>query len=345
MDSTGWYNMPGPENDVVLSSRVRLARNVMDYSFPPFLSSEQEVRVRDEVVQAFEKIGGSFQIVYLDRISPIERKILLEKNIVSQEFSVSPNKVVAVYEEERINGMINEEDHLRLACIQSGLCLPEIYRKVDQVDSLLEEIIHYAASLEWGYLCTSLCNTGTALRASAMLHLPALVMDGKISWVLKAASQLGLQVKGYWSDDDNSLGNMYQVSNQVCIGVSEKEIIANLEEVVLQLMNYERRARVELLKQRRAELEDRVFRALGVLKYCRMISSREAIELLSAIRFGLGVNLIKDLPFETVTSLLILSQKSHIQKMLDTTADETDNKLVDYTRAKLIRRVLEGSNV
>ncbi len=340
-----WFNLPGPDNDVVLSSRVRLARNLMGYAFPPKLSSEQEIEVRDELIRAFQKIPGAFHTLYLDKISPIERKILLERNIVSQEFAISPNKAVILSEDERLSAMINEEDHLRLACIYSGLCLDEVYQSVDSVDTLLEDEVHYAASLEWGYLNTSLHNTGTGMRASVMLHLQALVMDENISWALKIAGQLGLQIKGYWGDDEDSLGNIYQISNQVNIGLSEKEIINSVQKVIVKIIEYERRARMELLKMRKTELEDRVFRALGLLRYCRMISSKEAIELLSTLRLGLSLKIIEGPGIETVTALLILSQKSHVQKMLDSFNDETDNKLVDYTRAKQIRRALEGKDV
>lgn len=340
-----WYSMPGPEMDVAVSSRVRLARNLMGHLFPPMLSKDNEQQVREEFVRAFEKLPGSFKVIPLDSLPPLERRILLERNIISQEFSVSPNKVVVVSEDEKLSAMINEEDHLRLACIQSGLTLEDAYRKVEKLDTRLEVTVHYAASMEWGYLSTSLSSTGTGLRASVMVHLPALVMDGNVGWALKMASQLGLQIKGYWGEGENSLGDMYQISNPVSLGLTEREIIDTVQSAALNLMEYERKARAEMLKSRRIELEDAIFRAFGTLTYCRLVSSKEAIELLARVRFGVAIGVLQKPGLETVTALMILSQKSHIQKMLDTSDDETDNKLVDYTRAKLIRRALEEGNV
>lgn len=330
---------------MAISSRVRLARNLMDHVFPPHLSREEEKLVRDEIVSAFRKLPDALQIIYLDKISPLEQKILLERNIISQSFLTAPEKAVVVSEDWGLSAMINEEEHLRLACMQSGLCLDEAFRRVDRLDNLLEDSLHYAAALDWGYLNTGLASTGTGLRASVMLHFQGLVMDGKIGWVLKVASELGLQVKGYWGEGDNSLGSVYQVSNQHTMGLSEQDILTRVGELVRKLAGYERASRDALVKKRKQELEDQVFRALGVLKFCRLISSREAIELLSAVRLGVSMGLLTEPSLETVTALLILSQKSHIQKNLELSGDDTDNKLVDYTRAQLLRRGLEGRDV
>ena len=329
----------------MISSRVRLARNLMDHVFPPHLSGEEERIVRDKIVSAFQSLPDALQVIYLDEISPLEQKILLERNIISQSFLTAPEKAVVVSQDWGLSAMINEEDHLRLACMQSGLCLKDAYQRVDRIDSLLEDSLHYAAALDWGYLNAGLTNTGTGLRASVMLHFQGLVMDGKIGWVLKVASELGLQVKGYWGEGDDSLGNVYQVSNQQTIALSEQEILSRVSELVRKLADYERVSRDELLGKRKQELEDQVFRALGILKFCRLISSKEAIELLSSVRLGVSLGLITEPSLETVTALLILSQKSHIQKNLELEGDDTDNKLVDYTRAKLLRRGLEGQDV
>lgn len=340
-----WYSRPGADSDVAVSTRVRLARSLLGFPFPLMLSREQEEQLQVQVLEAFARLPDSFDIVYLDRVPPLERKILLERNLISQEFSVSPNKLLLVNQDESLSAMVNEEDHLRLVAIRSGLCLEETLAGAATLDNGLEEHVHYAASIEWGYLNASIHNIGTGMRASVMLHLPALVMDGNIGWALKRTSQMGLQIKGYWGEGDNSLGDMYQVSNQVSLGLSEKDIIGGLRGVVTDLMGYERNAREEMLNGRRMEVEDRVFRALGVLSHCRMVSSKEAIGLLGVIRMGISLRLLDRPSLEVVTALMVLSQKAHVQKMLDTEGDETDNKLVDYTRAKLIRRALEEGNV
>jgi len=338
----GWFSAPGAEDDVVVSSRVRLARNLLGVPFPPAMSKEEEEQVQREVTEAFEKLKGPFEAIYLDRLPPLERKILMEQNIISQDFCVSPNKLVFLGGDGRISAMVNEDDHLRLTCMRTGLCLQEIFAAVDELDSRLEDNLHFAASIEWGYLASRLDNAGTGLRASVMLHMPALVTDGTIGWALKRINQMGLQIKGYWGDGDNSLGDMYQISNPLCIGHREKEILRSVGEAARELVEYERKAREEINKSRRIELEDRVHRAFGVLKACRLVSSKEAITLLSTVRLGISLGMISEPGIEVITSLMIRAQKAHIQKMLDQMDDDTDNKLVDYTRAKLIRHALEG---
>jgi protein arginine kinase len=340
-----WYSLPGPEMDVAVASRVRLSRNLMGYLFPPLAAKAEEEQVRDELVKAFEALGSEFRVLSLDSLPPLERRILLERNLISQAFSAAPNRCLVLSEDEKLSAMINEEDHLRLVCIHSGLALEEAYRQADQVDSRLEASVHYAASMEWGFLTTSLSSAGTGLRASVMLHLPALVMEGNVGWALKMVGQMGLAIKGHWGEGDNSLGDMYQISNPVSLGLNEKEIVETVRSTAVSLMDYERKARAEMLKSRRVELEDAIFRAYGQLSQCRLVSSKEAIELLAKVRLGVSLGVLASPGLETVTALMILSQKSHIQKMLDASGDETDNKLVDYTRAKLLRRALEEGNV
>jgi protein arginine kinase len=238
--------------------------------------------------------------------------------------------------------MVNEEDHLRLACMDTGLCLQEVYAAADDLDNQLEDRLRYAASIEWGYLASRLENAGTGLRASVMLHMSALAADGTIGWILKRINQMGLQIKGYWGDGDDSLGDMYQISNPVSIGVRETEILASVEEAAREMVDYERKAREETLSSRRIELEDRVHRAFGLLSSCRLISSKEAISLLSTIRMGISLGIIDEPQNDVVTTLMIRAQRAHVQKSLDQTDDDADNKLVDYTRAQKIRQALRG---
>jgi protein arginine kinase len=338
----GWFSSPGSDDDVAVSSRVRLARNLLGIPFPPTLSKEEEEEVQRQVIDAFSELTDHFDPIYLDRLAPLDRKILLEQNIISQDFCVSPNKLVLVQQDGTISAMVNEEDHLRLACLDTGLCLQEVFAAADDLDSRLEDRLHFAASIEWGYLSSRLENAGTGLRASVMLHMPALVTDGTIGWVLKRINQMGLQIKGYWGDGDNSLGDMYQISNPVSIGLREKEILSSVEEAAREMVEYERKAREETMANRRIELEDRVHRAFGVLSSCRLVSSKEAISLLSTIRLGTSLGIIEKPQNQVITTLMIQAQKAHVQKSLDQTDDDADNKLVDYTRAKLIRHALEG---
>jgi protein arginine kinase len=338
----GWFSSSGSDDDVAVSSRVRLARNLSGIPFPPNLSKEEEQQVQLQVIDAFSELSDEFDSIYLDRLAPLDRKILLEQNIISQDFSVSPNKLVLLNSDGRISAMVNEEDHLRLVCLDTGLCLRQLYEAADALDSRLEERLHFAASIEWGYLSSRLENAGTGLRASVMLHMSALVNDGTIGWVLKRINQMGLQIKGYWGEGDNSLGDMYQISNPLSIGIREKEILSSVEEVAREMVEYERKAREETMASRRIELEDRVHRAFGVLSSCRLISSKEAITLLSTVRLGTSLGIIREPGNAAITALMIQAQKAHVQKSLDQTDDDADNKLVDYTRAKMIRHVLSG---
>ncbi|HUV07749.1 MAG TPA: protein arginine kinase [Spirochaetia bacterium] len=348
----GWFKGTGEEGDVILSSRVRLARNLTDYPFPNSLGSEQEAKVQGEIISAFNRlpIGDKFTILYLRDLSPVDRRILLERNIITHDFSLAKDKAVILSKDETISLMINEEDHIRLACIIEGMSLDRAFEKLDRIDTLLEEHIHFAISLEWGYLNSSLTDIGTGMRTSIMIHLPALVMTSLIEKALKAVTQVGLSVKGFFGEGINSLGDIYQISNQVSLGLSEYAIIKSLASVVTPLINYERKTRDELLNKRRAEIEDKVFRAFGILSSCRRISSREAIELLSNLRLGISLGIIDNVPLGTVNTLFFHCQKSHIQKLLqgldEPINSPADTRNIDFLRARIIREsLLDEENV
>ncbi len=344
-----WFTESGQEGDVVVSSRVRLARNLADHPFPEFLDRDDELVVRDKIISAFCKlpVAGSklpaqnnFTILYLKDLAPLDRRVLLERNIITQDFSLAENKAVVLSQDESVSVMINETDHLRISCIREGLTLSEVYEEVDRLDSLLEDELHYSISLQWGYLNSNLTDIGTGMRASLMVHLPALVMTQLIEKALKAITQVGLLVKGFFGEGLSSLGDMYQIANQISLGLSEAEIVENLNSIVTPLINYERKARSELLTRKRAEVEDKVFRAYGILTNCRRIASREAIELLSNLRLGISLGLIPKIPLEIINTLFFLCQKSHVQKILEDSEVTSETAEIDAHRAKIIRETL-----
>ena len=306
------------QGDIVLSSRVRLARNLIDYPFPSSLSKQQEQIIQTEILAAFSRLPGSdnITILQLNDLSSVDRKILLERNLITEGYSLGKDKVVVLNEEKSVSTMICETDHIRLACIKDGLVLEDAYEVIDGLDTLLENEVHYAASMEWGYLSGNFRNLGTGMRASIMVHLPALVMTSLIERALKAVSQVGLGVKGFFAEGSTSLGNIYQLSNQVSIGMDEMGILGNLKNVSKALIDYERKARDELLEKERMKVEDVVFRALGILTNCRSITSREAIELLSQLRWGISMDLIAGISLTAVNRLFIMTQKHHVQKRL-----------------------------
>ena len=350
-DMKGWMrtpaaeSAPGAADSAVISSRVRLARNLDAYPYPGRIPADLETECRERIVAAFRGLPNAedFTILSMDELSALERRILFERNLVSQGYSVEKHRAMALSIDESIAGTIGDEDHLRLAALACGSCLEQLLARLDVLDERLEETLPYAFSSEWGYLNTAITNLGTGLKASMMLHLPALSMSGLIKKAVKASAQLGLSIRGFYSESMESLGDMYVIANEITIGLAEKEIIGNLSRIAVQLAGYENRTRDELMEKRRVDIEDRVYRAWGMLTWCRYVTHREAIEALSALRLGVALGLIASVDMSTITALLFISQKSHIQRVLQSQADVVDSKLIDYTRAKIIREALTQS--
>ncbi len=342
-ETRSWYAQPGAHSDVIISSRVRLARNLVEYPFPETMPEEVEARVRDEIIAAFHRMPESLAVVYLDQIPATDRNLLLEKHFVTSEFAQGRNKALVIGPEERFAAMINEGDHLRLAAIRSGLALRECYAEADRIDTALEEYLNFAASLEWGYLNASFSDIGTGMRASVMVHLPGMVGEGSIEEALKTAREVGFRVKGYPGDGDKSLGDMYQLSNAMSLGASESEVIERVEMMARELADAERKARQARLLRKGWEVEDRIYRALGILRSARLISTKEAIELLTQVRWGVSAGLIREVSLEEVTALLFRTQASHTKKLLHSGHDAADRNLLDYTRAGMIRQALGGA--
>lgn len=344
-EPSGWYAGRGPESDVVVSTRIRLSRNLLGYRFPNMMEEGERAAVDDLVagtLGGFSKEGNP-AVLKLGDLAPLERRMLLERNLISQDFSLKTFKTLFLSGDQAVAGMVNEKDHLRFAGMLPGLNLTRAYNRVNDIDDLLEERLEYAVSIDFGYLTPNITNTGCGMRASLLMHLPALVKTGLIDKALKAVVQLGLHVKGYFTEDELSLGDMYQLANQFSIGISEKEILEKLENLGVQLVHYERKAREELLARRNVDIEDIVFRAWGVLTHCRRISAKEAIDLLAALRFGAVLGVL-DVPVETVTALQFVTQKAHIQHYLKGGENEAESEQVDITRAKVIQTVLRKSS-
>ena len=342
---SGWFAKKGSEYDVVVSSRIRLSRNLQGYRFPSVMEEEERAAVDDLVSSALRTCGreDGLEVMKLGSLAPLERRMLLERNLISQDFSLKTFKTFFITDDHIISGMVNEKDHVRFAGIYSGLELGEAYKRINRIDDLLEERLEYAVSIDFGYLTPDITNTGCGMRASLLMHLPALVRTGLIDKALKAVVQLGMQIKGYFTDDQLSLGDMYQVANQFSIGTSEKEILEKLENLGVQLVHYERKAREELFDRRTVDLEDIVYRAWGILTNCRRISAKEAIEKLATLRFGAVMGIV-DVPVEAVTALQFVTQKAHIQHYLKGGDDESEADQVEITRAKVIQTVLKESS-
>ena len=344
-DMKGWMTEPVPGDSaasVVISSRLRLARNLSAFPFPGRCPADQEAECRGAILQAFRRLPhtADYAILDLDELPSLERRILFERNLIPQGYSMEKHRAIVLAKDETVTALIGDEDHLRLVGMKPGACLEGLLARLEVLDRDLEGELHYAVSPEWGYLNTAITNLGTGLKASMMLHLPALSMGGLIKRAVKASAQLGLSIRGFFSESMESLGDMYIIANEITIGLAEKEIIGNLGRIAVQLAGYENRTREELMEKRRVDIEDRVYRAWGLPTWCRYLTHREAIEALSALRLGVALGLLSSVDSSTITTLLFLSQKSHLQRVLQSHADAADGKLIDYTRAKIIREAL-----
>ena len=335
-----WLKGTGPKSNIVISSRVRLARNIDKRPFSNWANAKRQKETLSEIKAAVESTsylkGALF--VRMKSTDELDRHFLMERNLISKEHMVNTeNKAVVISDNEIVAIMINEEDHLRLQVIQSGFKLMEVWRMADSIDQELSKRLQFAYSPRWGYLTSCPTNTGTGLRASCMLHLPALMLADQMGKVLDAVGKLGLTVRGLYGEGTQASGNFFQVSNQVTLGRSEEDIIDNIERVINQIVVREENMRNSFLNRSKEMLSDRVFRAYGTLKSARIITSSETIRLLSAIRLGVDMGFIKDIDQRMVNELFILTQPAHLQKIDGKVLSPSER---DAGRADLIREKL-----
>ena len=336
-----WLRGTGPENEIVLSSRIRLARNVSGYLFSERLEASEQQHVIEEVEKAMEaapSLKNSHFFEYKS-LKDLDRQFLLERHLISREHAtdkgekalvVSPNEVVSI--------MILEEDHLRSQIFQSGLNLIEAWRLMDKIDSELEESLSFSFNASLGYLTACPTNIGTGLRASCMLHLPGLVMTKQLNKVLQALVKLNLTARGFFGEGTEASGNFFQFSNQQTLGQREEEIVNGLEQVMKQVTQHEKDARSYLLEKRRDRLEDQIWRAVGTLKSARLMSSQEAIGLLSLLRLGVDLGFVQNLSKMNLNALFLFTQPAHLQKLTGAILNSSER---DQKRAELFRTRLK----
>ncbi len=337
-----WLKGTGPESDVVISSRVRLARNLRRFPFMTVASSPVRTEIERFVRSRLEDGKLPRRLVYwpLDDLTAIERTLLVERHLISRELAQGEgDRGVGVAPDEAISVMVNEEDHLRLQVLRSGLQLDEAYEEVDRMDTALETSLHFAFSPRFGYLTACPTNAGTGLRISVMMHLPAAVVSKQMDKVLQSLQRLNYTVRGFYGEGTSPLGDFYQVSNQVTLGKSERDIIAEMKKVIPEILKFERSWRHQLLSTESRRLEDRVWRAYGILKNARRITSEEATELLSSLRLGVNLNVLTGIPMKSINELFIFTQPAHLQKV-ERKILEADQR--DVVRADFIRRKLEA---
>ena len=339
-----WLRGTGPESDIVISSRIRLARNLADFPFSTRASSQEKAEIAATLRAGIKETTRTRKLDYvnIDDLNALDRQFLMERQLISREHaSGEGNRGVAFPPEENISLMINEEDHLRMQIMRSGMALMEAWEEASTIDDTLEEKLNFAYHHQLGYLTACPTNVGTGLRASVMLHLPALVMTKQIEKVFRALHKINLAVRGLYGEGSQASGDFYQISNQVTLGSSEVKIIQNITTVVPQIIHYEREARQLLVTESRQTLQDRVARSLGILRSAHSISSEETMHHLSNVRMGINLGLIDGLQIPTINEMFIHTQPAHLQKIQ---GSELDSQGRNVARASYLRLSLRTNS-
>lgn len=345
-----WMEGSGPDCDVVISSRVRLARNVAGIAFPWAQDQDAAERILAQVQDALgtgigdreqeqEQQGAlaGLHLVRLADLGLLQRQVLVEKHLISPQHARSDFGAVAIRDDQAISLMINEEDHLRIQVLFPALQLSEAFDLCIAVDDALEDRIDYAWDQRFGYLTACPTNTGTAMRASVMLHLPGLVMTNQARRLTGLISKLNCVVRGMYGEGSEAAGNIFQVSNQITMGQSEDDVLTGLISLTTRLVQEEREARGSLLAEMKPHLEDRVWRAWGTLTCARVLTSREALQCVSDLKLGSALNIIKGLDPKTLNAIMFMIRPAYLQIM---SGRELDPDERDIRRAEIVRRQL-----
>ena len=336
-----WLRGSGPMSEVVISSRVRLARNVKGYPFLTCASRlqrrELENRIRETILEA--ELAPQTLYVDLDQAIELDRALLVERHLISKHHaSAEGARGVAIGQDESLSIMVNEEDHLRLQVLRSGLQLDEAWEQINRVDDILEEELEFIYHNRFGYLTACPTNVGSGIRVSVMLHLPALKLTGEIEKVFRAAKDMKLAVRGLYGEGTEATGDFYQISNQTTLGKEEAEILDDFKhQVIPRIIDFEHHARRTLRSERAIALDDRVYRALGVLRSARLLASDETLFLLSHLRMGVHLGRVKDVEIKTVNDLVLMTQPAHLQKLMGKKLDGDERKAA---RAEFVRHKL-----
>lgn len=336
----GWLEA-GPDEGPVISSRIRLARNLRDTTFPGWASKDVRDRVWNEVLLAFDGVKGNQDFLRwrMDELKPLDRELLFERHLISRELAErQTGSGVFVNQSECCAVMVNEEDHLRLQSLQPGLSLQKAWDIACGLDDSLEQNLSYAFSSKLGYLTACPSNVGTGLRASVMLHLPGLCLTEEIKPVINAVSKIGLAVRGLWGEGSEASGHMFQISNQITLGKPEAEIIAHLDQIVLEVIEHEKNARARLMEKQEIRVHDHVGRAYGILANAALMATGEALDLLSGLRLGIDLGLLPNMARREIDQLFIRIHPAHLQKEAGASLSPEER---DIKRAQHIRQFLE----
>ncbi|MCI5605416.1 MAG: protein arginine kinase [Clostridia bacterium] len=328
-----WYE--NNNNDIVVSTRIRLARNLEGVPFPNALRDTQQTteKIRDAILKSNSTLGKDFEFINLDKLSDDQKHSLSEEHLISPQMLEGKGKSVLINKDKTMSIMLMEEDHIRLQIIKSGFAVDEAYETANRVDDVIEESVTYAFDEEFGYLTACPTNAGTGLRASVMLHLPALTMTDNIGRVITSATNIGIAVRGLYGEGTKAYGNLYQFSNQTTMGLSEQEILERLKKIVNQIIDMEKKARKNLLEQNNDSFTDKLFRSYGILKYAHSISSAEAKSLLSDVLLGQNLGILPKPGVLTPLECMVKTAPSFIGANL--TTGERDKKRAEFIRKNI----------
>lgn len=336
-----WLRTGGPMSDVVISTRIRLARNLAGHNFLSRTTPDQRRAVERALFEAISasNFGKNTFYVDIDKSDPLDRQFLVERHLISRQHADGEgSRGVAISNTETLALMINEEDHLRIQVLRRGLNLDDAWDETARVDAALEGLVDFAFHKQYGYLTACPTNCGTGLRVSVMLHLPALKLTNEIEKVFRAAKDMRLAVRGLHGEGTDALGDLFQISNQVTLGFSEEELLTGFRaDVIPSIVRYEQEARKVLTKSKTAALDDKIWRALGTLENARAISGEEALFLLSHLRMGVVLERIKHIDLEAISEMLLVSQSAHLQKVR---GQKLDGEQRSIARAEYIRQKL-----
>ncbi|MFM7250709.1 MAG: protein arginine kinase [Planctomycetaceae bacterium] len=338
-----WLRGTGPESDIVMSSRVRLARNLAQFPFVSRATDQDRAEIERVLRERISGVPVGRGLDYIDvgRLEEVDRRFLVERQLISREHADAQGaRGVAIDGAEQVSLMINEEDHLRIQCLHSGLDLRGAWEQIKIVDDQVERVVPYAFHPRWGYLTACPTNVGTGIRVSVMLHLPALVITRQIDKVFRSLHKISLAVRGLYGEGSQAMGDFYQISNQTTLGRTEEELVQQVADVVPVLIDYERRAREFLVRETQQNVHDQVSRAYGILRTAQTITNEETMQLLSRVRMGVLLGLIGDVKIADINSLLMRTQPAHLRKLCGSDGAGAD----DIERARYLRQHFEGGD-
>ena len=332
-----WYHAKGNDSDIVVSTRVRLARNIAEVPFPPKWSDPAAKEITDGVKKALDATKEKFSFLNLDNAPQRNKSALVEDHIISREMLSGKNKALFLNEAGTAAVMVGEEDHIRIQAIAAGFDLENVFAAADAIDDAMGKVLDFAFDEQFGFLTHCPTNVGTGMRASVMLHLPALRMAGNINSLIGQVGKLGLTIRGVYGEGSESRGDLYQLSNQITLGLSEQQTIEKLSDIVKQIIKMERDARKRLYENDNLSMADAVYRALGTLKFARKITSQEAQKLLSYVKLGIDLGIIEGMDAQKITQLMIESEPHHIAlaEGSDLSPAERDEKRAAHIRESI----------